>query len=136
MDEYEAVRQETYMTMLTECLNERLLEISGLHRKNTCLYQKISQMEEQLFRVEQENVTLEGQLQCWQKQEDAIKRDLCSAREKLEEVRLELRSEKEKKEQIVQENIFLQERIAQMESSKSWKITKLFRTLLWKIKGK
>lgn len=132
MEEYWAVQQDTYMTALTKCLNERLSEISGLHRKNTQLYQELSQVEELLFRAEQENAALKEQLQFCQEQREEAGKKLHSAIEELETVRQELHQEKEK---AAQESTCLQEKIRQMENSKSWKITKPLRMLIWKIKG-
>lgn len=107
------------------CLKERLAEIAQLHRKNTELYQKLSQEEEACLRESQRKKELEGQVRSGREREKKLKKELD---------RLKAEAESQRR-QWEQETEMLRQKIQQMENSRSWKLTKPLRAFLWRVKG-
>jgi len=120
------------MDKMQKCLNDRLAEIADLHRKNTGLYQKISELEEAYLKEKQRNKPLEEQSRSSRKREEKARQELKTVQQSLEEARKEMEDQRLAAEQEIET---LRRRITQMEQSKSWKITKPLRAFLWKVKG-
>lgn len=139
--------QENYISKLTSRINEQMLEIADLHKKNSLIFQQIGELEQII--AEKEDLLQEMK----EKQEQAIeeKNQLAAEKEELiknenKKIEKQLQDHKKKIKDLSEENErlsrdveahamqerILSEKIAQMENSKSWKITKPLRSLYWK----
>ena len=113
-------------------IKEQLSEIAELHKKNTDIYKEIGTLEQSLAETEnrlQEEHRTKEQLEAEHAEEEGKIAEREKRIEKLSTENDQLRRELE--EQTASTNT-LKEQLFQMENSKSWKITKPLRTLLWK----
>ncbi len=122
--------QRKQIQIQADTIQGQLLEITKLCKKNTCLLKKIGELEEELQR---------------EKAKDEMERDrlLKEMRKKEEKVATKERVQEEAIRQLGDEiNLRrakekeLEDKIQQMENSKSWKLTAPLRGLLWKLKRK
>lgn len=142
--------QENYMRKLTDRINEQILEITELHKKNSLIYQQIGDLEQKLAGKDDQIQDLKSKQKQILEEKDRLLADrevlikklknenkkkekqLQDHKKKIKELSEENdQLLREVKEHTVQEGV-LSEKIVQMENSKSWKITKPLRALYWK----
>lgn len=126
--------QQQYLGILTDRINQQLSEIADIHKKNTLLHQKNGDLEQQAVEQKQLIEQLQSERKGFFAEDKAKNKAIANLKEK----NMLLSNENRKLQlgilDVAKRESLLKEKIDEMENSKSWKITRPLRWLIWRIR--